>query len=211
MIKSFKKRLAAIVTVGPTVLWLGAFLMIPLAYVIGISFLTKNAYGGVDFAPTVSNYISLFQSEYAKVFLDSLWLSLETTVICLLVGYPFAYIIANAPRKWKPVLVLLLMLPFWTNSLIRTYGWNTLLRTEGIINHVLQNLGLIEKPLEMLYTDRELTYFLIARKQKFSNYITPNKRPGFPDFYICICKSICLILSYNSHLSITRRKKLEKG
>ena len=140
MIKSFKKRLAAIVTVGPTVLWLGAFLMIPLAYVIGISFLTKNAYGGVDFAPTVSNYISLFQSEYAKVFLDSLWLSLETTVICLLVGYPFAYIIANAPRKWKPVLVLLLMLPFWTNSLIRTYGWNTLLRTEGIINHVLQNL-----------------------------------------------------------------------
>ena len=111
MIKSFKKRLAAIVTVGPTVLWLGAFLMIPLAYVIGISFLTKNAYGGVDFAPTVSNYISLFQSEYAKVFLDSLWLSLETTVICLLVGYPFAYIIANAPRKWKPVLVLLLMLP----------------------------------------------------------------------------------------------------
>ena len=153
MIKSFKKRLAAIVTVGPTVLWLGAFLMIPLAYVIGISFLTKNAYGGVDFAPTVSNYISLFQSEYAKVFLDSLWLSLQATVICLLVGYPFAYIIANAPRKWKPVLVLLLMLPFWTNSLIRTYGWNTLLRTEGIINHVLQNLDLIEKPLEMLYTD----------------------------------------------------------
>ncbi len=153
MIKSIKKRLAAIVTVGPTVLWLGAFLMIPLAYVIGISFLTKNAYGGVDFVPTIANYISLFQSEYAKVFADSLWLSLKTTVICLLAGYPFAYIIANAPRKWKPVLVLLLMLPFWTNSLIRTYGWNTLLRTEGIINHFLQNLGLIEKPLEMLYTD----------------------------------------------------------
>lgn len=140
-------------TVGPTVLWLGAFLMIPLIYVIGISFLTKNAYGGVDFAPTISNYISLFQSEYAKVFLDSLWLSLETTVICLLVGYPFAYIIANAPKRWKPFLVLLLMLPFWTNSLIRTYGWNTLLRTEGIINHFLQNIGLIREPLEMLYTD----------------------------------------------------------
>ena len=153
MIKSFKKRLGVITTVGPTVLWLAAFLMIPLIYVIGITFLTKNAYGGVDFTFTLSNYASLFQSEYAKVFFDSLLLSLETTVICLLVGYPFAYIIANAPRKGKPVLVLLLMLPFWTNSLIRTYGWNTLLRTEGIINHFLQGIGIIDRPLEMLYTD----------------------------------------------------------
>jgi spermidine/putrescine transport system permease protein len=153
MIKSFKKKVGAIVTVGPTVLWLGAFLMIPLLYVIGISFLTKNAYGGVDFKLTLSNYISLFQWEYAKVFIDSLWLSLETTVICLVVGYPFAYIIANAPKKWKSMLILLLMLPFWTNSLIRTYGWNTLLRSEGIINHLLLKLGLIQKPLEMLYTD----------------------------------------------------------
>lgn len=153
MIKSFRKRLGILGTVGPTVLWLAAFLMIPLIYVIGISFLTKNVYGGVDFTFTLSNYASLFQSEYAKVFLDSLWLSLETTVICLLVGYPFAYIIANAPKKWKPFLVLLLMLPFWTNSLIRTYGWNTLLRTEGIINHFLQRVGLTEHPLEMLYTD----------------------------------------------------------
>ncbi len=153
MIKSFRKRLSVFVTVGPTVLWLGVFLMIPLAYVIGISFLTKNAYGGVDFTLTLSNYISLFQKEYAKVFLDSLWLSAETTVICLLAGYPFAWVIANAPKKWKPLLVLLLMLPFWTNSLIRTYGWNTLLRTEGIINHFLLYMGWIDQPLEMLYTD----------------------------------------------------------
>ena len=153
MIKSFKKRIGALVTVGPTVLWLGFFLMIPLIYVIGMSFLTKNAYGGVDFKLTLSNYAALFSSEYVKVFADSLWLSLETTVICLIVGYPFAYIIANAPKKWKPSLVLLLMLPFWTNSLIRTYGWNTLLRTEGIINHFLQWIGLTDRPLEMLYTD----------------------------------------------------------
>ena len=113
MIKSFKKRIGALVTVGPTVLWLGFFLMIPLIYVIGMSFLTKNAYGGVDFKLTLSNYAALFSSEYVKVFADSLWLSLETTVICLIVGYPFAYIIANASKKWKPALVLLLMLPFW--------------------------------------------------------------------------------------------------
>ena len=86
MIKSFKKRIGALVTVGPTVLWLGFFLMIPLIYVIGMSFLTKNAYGGVDFQVTLSNYAALFSSEYVKVFADSLWLSLETTVICLIVS-----------------------------------------------------------------------------------------------------------------------------
>lgn len=153
MIKSFKKHLGTLATVGPTVLWLGLFLLIPLVYVVVISFMTKNAYGGVDFVFTLDNYKSLFQSEYMKVFWDSIVLSLETTIICLLAGYPFAYILANAPKRWKNVLVLLLMLPFWTNSLIRTYGWNTLLRTEGIINHFLLGIGIIEKPLEMLYTD----------------------------------------------------------
>lgn len=115
--------------------------------------LTKNSYGGVDFVFTLENYQNLFNNEYLRVFWDSIWLSLQTTVICLLVGYPFAYILANAPKRWKSTLVMLLMLPFWTNSLIRTYGWNTLLRTEGIVNHFLQGIGLIKQPLEMLYTD----------------------------------------------------------
>ena len=154
MIRSFKKHMGAWGTVGPTVIWLGIFLFLPLAYVILITFLTKNAYGGVDFSFTLENYRNLFKSEYIKVFWDSIVLSLETTVICLLVGYPFAYILANAPRRWKNFLVLLLMLPFWTNSLIRTYGWNTLLRTEGIINHFLLGVGVIKSPLEMLYTDQ---------------------------------------------------------
>ncbi len=154
MIRSFKKHMGAWGTVGPTVIWLGIFLFLPLVYVILITFLTKNAYGGVDFSFTLENYRNLFKSEYIKVFWDSIVLSLETTVICLLVGYPFAYILANAPRRWKNFLVLLLMLPFWTNSLIRTYGWNTLLRTEGIINHFLLGVGVIKSPLEMLYTDQ---------------------------------------------------------
>ncbi len=154
MIRSFKKHMGAWVTVGPTVVWLGIFLFLPLVYVILITFLTKNAYGGVDFIFTLDNYKNLFNSEYLKVFWDSILLSFETTVICLLAGYPFAYILANAPKRWKSFLVLLLMLPFWTNSLIRTYGWNTLLRTEGIINHLLLGIGLIKEPLEMLYTNQ---------------------------------------------------------
>lgn len=153
MMKKIKEYIPVGITVGPTIFWLGVFMLIPLIYVIGISFLTKGAYGGVTFKLNISNYINLFNSDYIKVFADSIWLSLETTVICLILGYPFAYILANSDRRMKSILVVLLMLPFWTNSLIRTYGWNTLLRTEGIINNLLIKIGAINHPLEMLYTD----------------------------------------------------------
>lgn len=148
-----KVRLAPVVMIGPTTFWLLIFLVIPLALVVGISFLTRSGYGGVEMAFSLEAYKQLFSSEYARIFAVSFRLALETTVICLLVGYPFAYVIANSSKKVKPFLVLLLMLPFWINSMIRIYGWNTLLRSSGIINQVLLNLGIIKIPLEMLYTD----------------------------------------------------------
>lgn len=148
-----KDRLAPMAMIGPTTFWLMLFLVIPLALVVGISFLTRSGYGGVEMAFSLEAYKQLFSSEYARIFGVSFRLSLETTVICLLIGYPFAYVIANSPKKVKPFLVLLLMLPFWINSMIRIYGWNTLLRSSGIINQVLLNLGIIKIPLEMLYTD----------------------------------------------------------
>lgn len=151
--KKLKENMPSTITVGPTLIWLGIFMLIPLFYVIGISFLTKGAYGGVKFKFNLSSYTNLFNSDYIKVFTDSIWLSLETTVICLILGYPFAYILANSDRRMKSILVVLIMLPFWTNSLIRTYGWNTLLRTEGVINSFLIKLGIIHKPIEMLFTD----------------------------------------------------------
>ncbi len=153
MIKKLGKKLPTIVMIGPTFFWLILFVLIPLCYVIGISFLTKNAYGGVDGILSLQSYKDLFQSEYLKIFTGSLWLSLQTTILCLIIGYPFAYLIAKAPANRKKYMVLMIMLPFWINSIIRIYGWNTLLRTEGVINHLLIALGIISKPLEMLYTD----------------------------------------------------------
>lgn len=153
MMGKLKDRLAPLAMIGPTTFWLMLFLVIPLALVVGISFLTRSGYGGVEMAFSLEAYKQLFSSEYARIFGVSFRLSLETTVICLLIGYPFAYVIANSPKKVKPFLVLLLMLPFWINSMIRIYGWNTLLRSSGIINQVLLNLGIIKIPLEMLYTD----------------------------------------------------------
>lgn len=153
MHKKSGEKLSNLIMIGPTFLWLLVFVLIPVFYVIGISFLTKNANGGVNFILSLASYGDLFKSEYLKIFFNSLWLSLQTTIICLLIGYPFAYLIAKAPKKTKKYMLLFIMLPFWINSIIRIYGWNTLLRTEGVINHILITLGIISSPLEMLYTD----------------------------------------------------------
>ncbi|MBQ1870991.1 MAG: ABC transporter permease [Lachnospiraceae bacterium] len=148
-----KNSLPPLAMIGPSVVWLVLFLVLPLLLVVGISVLKRNGYGGVEFIPSIEAYKSLLSTDYLKVFGSSFLLSIETTVICLVVGYPFAYIIANASEKIKPFLVLLLMLPFWINSMIRIYGWNTLLRSSGIVNHLLISLGVIKIPIEMLYTD----------------------------------------------------------
>ena len=148
-----KNSLPPLVMIGPSVMWLVLFLVLPLLLVVGISVLRRNGYGGVEMIPSIEAYKSLLSTDYLKVFGSSFLLSIETTVICLLIGYPFAYIIANSSEKIKPFLVLMLMLPFWINSMIRIYGWNTLLRSSGIVNHLLISLGVIKIPIEMLYTD----------------------------------------------------------
>lgn len=148
-----KNSLPPLAMIGPSVVWLVLFLVLPLLLVVGISVLKRNGYGGVEFIPSIEAYKLLLSTDYLKVFGSSFLLSIETTVICLVVGYPFAYIIANSSEKIKPFLVLLLMLPFWINSMIRIYGWNTLLRSSGIVNHLLISLGVIKIPIEMLYTD----------------------------------------------------------
>ena len=150
---SLKQRLPALVMVGPIVIWLALFIVIPLIYVFAISFMNRGLYSGVVMEFTLDNYIQLLDLEYLNIFWKSILLAVETSVICLLLGYPFAMIMARADKRMKPAMMLLIMLPFWTNSLIRTYGWNTLLRSEGIINNLLLRLGLIQKPLELLYTD----------------------------------------------------------
>jgi spermidine/putrescine transport system permease protein len=95
----------------------------------------------------------IFNPLYLKMLLSSLWLSLITTIICLAAGYPFAYFIANAPKRIRGILLMLIIIPFWTNSLIRTYAWITLLRTSGIINSYLMQLGMINEPIQFLYTN----------------------------------------------------------
>lgn len=148
-----KKNKGPLWTISPIALWLTILVAIPLLIVIIMGFLSRGTYGQVEFKFTLKNYIGIINPLYIKMLLYSLGLSLLTTIICLILGYPFAYYIAKAPKRLSDILLMLIIIPFWTNSLIRTYSWITLLRTSGIINSYLLKLGIIAEPLQLLYTN----------------------------------------------------------
>ena len=147
-------------------LWSGLFFLLPLAIVVKISlaeaqmsvppysdFLKRVDGGIVGINATLSNFHMLFSDAlYLKAYLSSLKIALVATALTLLLGYPMAYAIARAPVARRAILLVLVMLPFWTSFLVRIYAWMGLLRPSGIINAALQALGLIDAPLIMLNT-----------------------------------------------------------
>ena len=118
----------------PSLFWLIVFFLFPLLLVFAISFGQRGTYGGVRWVLTPENYARFFDSLYLRIFGRTLVIALATTLICLLAGYPLAYFIATRPPRWRNGLILLLMIPFWTNFLVRTYAWLLLLRDQGLIN-----------------------------------------------------------------------------
>ena len=133
--------------------WLTLFVFLPNLMIIGVSFLSRDESELIAPLFTLSNYGRLLDPLYFEVLLHSLWLALLATSICLLVGYPFAWLLAHLPARIRPLLLFLVVVPFWTNSLIRTYALKVLLGTRGLINGWLLDLGLIERPLQMMYTE----------------------------------------------------------
>ncbi len=120
--------------IAPSLFWLLVFFLLPLLLVFAISFGQRGTYGGVEWALTLENYRRFFDPLYLRIFGRTLLIALTTTVICLLTGYPLAYFIATRPPRWRNGLLLMLMIPFWTNFLIRTYAWLLLLRDQGLVN-----------------------------------------------------------------------------
>ncbi|WP_241428173.1 ABC transporter permease [Clostridium sp. DJ247] len=128
------------------------FMAIPILYIVFISFLQRGTTGGIEFIFSIENYKRIITPLYFKVFLDSIGIALLTTLLTLLLGYPFAYFVVKIPKKFRILAIMLIIIPFWTNSLIRTYSWMTLMNTSGLINHTLIKLGIIKEPMKMLYT-----------------------------------------------------------
>jgi spermidine/putrescine transport system permease protein len=137
---------------SPTNIYLFLLIVLPLILVAGLSFLSRGTYGQVEFRLNFSNYARLFDPLYAKILLFSLAVGFGTTVICLLVGYPLAYFIARAPARQRSLLLFLILLPFWTNFIIRIYAWMTILRSGGLLDSLMQWLHLTQASLNILYT-----------------------------------------------------------
>ncbi|MGR5167262.1 spermidine/putrescine ABC transporter permease PotB [Vibrio astriarenae] len=141
--------------------WLSLFVLVPNVMIIGTSFLTRHESDLIEFTFTLDNYIRLADPLYAKVLLHSFYMAIVATVICLFVGYPFAYIVATMPERWRPIMLFLVIVPFWTNSLIRTYGLKIVLGTQGILNKSLLYLDIIDKPMRIMYTETAVMIGLV--------------------------------------------------
>lgn len=145
------KTLPALLTIGPVTLVMVLLIAIPLIYVAVMSFCSLDEYYNVTFDFTLDNYIRLFNADYLKIYSQSLVIAVVTTILCILIGYPFSYIIARTKSKKKKIFYMLVIIPFWTNSLIRIYGWRSFLGTSGWLNSILVFLHIVDEPIEMLY------------------------------------------------------------
>lgn len=145
------KTIPLFVTVSPVTIWLILLVAAPLIYVFYLSFLSTDGYN-VVYQFTLVNYKEMLNPTYLEIYSNSFILAVSTTAFCVLFGYPFAYHMARSGKKKKALMMIMLMIPFWTNSLIRLNGWKTILGKTGLLNTVLMNLHLIGKPLEIIYT-----------------------------------------------------------
>jgi spermidine/putrescine transport system permease protein len=132
--------------------WLLFLVLAPNLLVVGASVMTRDPSTFIALPLNLDAYRQLFNPLYLDVFLHSLWVATLTTVICLMIGYPFAWALSKVQKRRQMLLIFLLIIPFWTNSLVRVYALKLILATNGLLNSALLWLGWISEPLQMLYT-----------------------------------------------------------
>lgn len=160
--------------IGVPFVWLILFFFLPFLILLYISFVdmgeSLNPFKPIWDAETgllslkYENYITIFKSEgyawfdtlYIDAYVRSIWYALCTAVLCLLIGYPFAYFIARSPASLRPALLMMVMLPFWTSFLLRVYAWKGILADQGVVNRLFMSVGLTDVPIQMLYTNVSL-------------------------------------------------------
>ena len=145
-----KKKYAWVV--APIYLYTILFVLLPMLYMIVLSFMTRAEVWGFVNDFTLDNYKKILEPTYLKTFRESLKLALTSTLVNLLIGYPFGYFMGRLSEQWKSRVMLLLMIPFWTSSLIRLYSWIIIFRAGGVLDLVLMGTGVTEAPLKLLYS-----------------------------------------------------------
>jgi spermidine/putrescine transport system permease protein len=148
--------------------WLVLLMVAPCAIVFYAGFFERGVYGGIDYdTPTLDNFIRAADSVYLSILISSTRLAATASLIALAISYPAAYAIVRAPERRQAMLLVLVMLPFWSNYLIRTYAWMVLLNREGVINHALETVGLIGEPLNLLYGEFAIILGLVYNYSPF--------------------------------------------
>jgi spermidine/putrescine transport system permease protein len=136
----------------PAWLWIVAFFVAPLGFMIAFSLGVNEGFFTVEFGLHADQFQRLWDPIYLRIYRDTLLLAFMGTAACLLIGFPFAYFLATRTSKYKTLLFLLVIVPFWTSLLIRTYSWVLILNEGGPLSRFLQNVGVIDGPLDILYT-----------------------------------------------------------
>jgi len=161
--------------------WLAAFVVVPTAILIVYSFCERDELGRIVFSFTWENYHRVAEPVYMRVFARSIGYAALTTAICAIVGFPVAWTIARAREAWRQRLILLVMIPFWTSFLVRTYAWITILKQEGLLNGLLRLLPFGLGPLDLLYTPTAVVIGLVYAYLPFMIlpiYTSAEKLPG---------------------------------
>jgi spermidine/putrescine transport system permease protein len=159
-----RQAMQSFLGVSPALVAIGLFLILPILIVVAYSLMEANPYGGVNRVFSTESYLSLlferqlddslaFADSYLVIALRSVGVAAATTAITLLVGFPVAVWLAMQPAHRRGLLIFLITVPFWANLLIRTYAWILLLRGTGVVNNGLMGLGLIDQPLQLLYSE----------------------------------------------------------
>jgi|RhiMetdeSRZDD1v2_1073273.scaffolds.fasta_scaffold162719_3 spermidine/putrescine transport system permease protein len=146
----------------PALGWLAVFFLVPLVLIAVYSVGRRAEGGGVVFTFTLQHYVRVLSSSYyLGITWQSLVLSLKVTAVTLLLGYPVAYLLATTRSRWKPFLVFLLLVPWWTSILVKNFAWVGILLDNGLVNRVLLGAGLVDRPLKLLYTEFSVTVGLV--------------------------------------------------
>lgn len=148
-----KTNLSKIIFTSPIIIYTFLLIFLPLLYILFLSFCKNDSYGGIIYQFNLNNYFMIFDVTYLKILLKSSLIGLITTVICIAISYPFALFLREKKETTRNLITKLIMIPFLTNSLIRTYSWIIILRKNGVINTSLMNLHIIDAPLNLMYNN----------------------------------------------------------
>lgn len=140
-------------------LWFTIFFVVPLVIIIAYSFMKKGLYGGVVSEFSLKAYKDIFNPNFLSTVWRTIWISVLSTAICIFIAIPCSY--AMARSKHQTLLLAMVIIPFWTNSLIRIYAWINFLSTEGFLNNLLMRLGIISEPLSLIYNHFSVILVLI--------------------------------------------------